>query len=302
MGCLHFHHFRNRRPYCGSARAQAPQALFPVATQLPGPGSPVFTGDFNGDGVPDLAYVSETSNLSIVLSVGTNAPATVTTQLTCPATAGQALATFGDVNNDKKLDLVFSCNGYVTIQLGNGDGTFQAPAYFALNTRMPVLVDLNNDGFLDIAALVPSNTAPQVAVLLNQGSTNPGVFQSPKLYAAPSGANNLLAGDFNGDGDQDVITANINNSDPYPVFTTFSILYGRGDGTLNAPATQSSSSFSSFTIGDFNGDGVTDLALLLLPPTNTSLFTSVQILLGSTTGTFTPGASLGVTAQAVPHR
>ena len=125
------------------------------------------------------------------------------------------------------------------------------------------------------------------------------MFQSPKLYAAATGASSLLAGDFNGDGNQDVITANLNNGDPYPVFTGFSIFYGKGDGTLNASATQSPSSFSSFTIGDFNGDGVTDLALLLLPPTNTSLFTSVQILLGSTTGTFTPGASLGVTAQAV---
>jgi Bacterial Ig-like domain (group 3)/FG-GAP-like repeat len=280
-----------------SATAQAPQALFPIATQLPSPGSPVFAGDFNGDGVPDLATITESSSLEIVLSVGTNAPTTVTTQLNCPSAQGTAQVTFGDVNNDKKLDLVFSCNGYVGIQLGNGDGTFQTPAYFAVNTQMPVLVDLNNDGFLDIAALVPSTTAPQVVVLLNQGASSPGVFQTPKLYAAASGADSLLAGDFNGDGNQDVITANINNGDPNPLFTGFSVLYGKGDGTLNAPATQSASSFSSFTIGDFNGDGVTDLALMLLPPTYTSLFTSVQILLGSTSGKFTPGASMEVVVQ-----
>jgi hypothetical protein len=285
----------------GSAKAQAPQALFPVATQLPpGAGLPIFTGDFNGDGVPDLASISESDSLAIVLSVGTNAPTTVTTQLTCPVTPGQLQVTFGDVNNDKKLDLVFSCDGYIVIQLGNGDGTFQTPAFFAVNAGMPVLVDLNNDGFLDIATLAtpaPSSTVPQVAVFLNQGAASPGVFQSPKFYAAASGIS-LLAGDFNGDGNQDLISANLNNG--ISPFTGFSILYGKGDGTLNAPVTQSASSFTNFTIGDFNGDGVTDLALMLLPPTNTSLFTSVQILLGSTTGTFTPGASLGVTAPAVP--
>ena len=79
----------------------------------------------------------------------------------------------------------------------------------------------------------------------------------------------------------------------------FSILYGKGDGTLNAAVTQSAT-FTSFTVGDFNGDGVTDIALLLVPPTGTSLFTSVQILLGSTTGTFSQGVSLGVTAPATP--
>jgi hypothetical protein len=285
----------------GTATAQTPQPLFSIATQLPlsGTAFPVFTGDFNGDGVPDLAYVTETNNLEIVLGVGTSTPSTVTTPSICPSTAGQAQVNFADVNNDKKLDLIFSCNGYITIQLGNGDGTFQTAAFFAVNAQMPVLVDLNGDGFLDIAALVPSSTTPKVAVLLNQGAASPGTFQSPKLYAVPSGATGLLSGDLNGDGKQDVVTT-INTGTDYPTYTAISILYGNGDGTLKAPATQSTSSFSSFTIGDFNGDGVTDLALLLLPPTNTSLFTSVQIFLGSTSGTFSPGALLGVAAQAVP--
>ena len=285
----------------GTAKAQTPQPLFSIATQLPlsGTALPVFAGDFNGDGVPDLAYITESNNLEIVLSAGSNTPTTVTTPSICPSTAGQALVNFADVNNDKKLDLVFSCNGSITIQLGNGDGTFQTPAYFAVNAQMPILVDLNGDGFLDIAALIPNSTTPQVAILVNQGATSPGIFQSPKLYAVPSGASGLLSGDFNGDGKQDVVTT-INTGTASPTYTAVSILYGNGDGTLKAPATQSTSSFSSFTIGDFNGDGVTDLALLLLPPTNTSLFTSVQILLGSTSGTFSPGASLGVAAQAVP--
>src|ERR1700722_10746267 len=101
----------------GSARAQVPQALFSIATQLPlsGTAYPEFTGDFNGDGVPDLAYITDSNLLKIVLSVGSNAPTTVTTQLNCPITQGFAQISFADVNNDKKLDLVFSCNGYIAI-------------------------------------------------------------------------------------------------------------------------------------------------------------------------------------------
>ena len=92
----------------------------------------MFTGDFNGDGIPDLAYLTESNSLEIVLSVGTNTPTTVTTPLLCSNTAGPAKLNFADVNNDHKLDLVFSCNGYLTIQFGNGNGTFQTPTHFAI--------------------------------------------------------------------------------------------------------------------------------------------------------------------------
>ncbi len=116
-----------------SANAQSPQAIFPVASPitLPGGSNPVFIGDFNGDGKPDLAYYTLTNNqysVGIQLNFGSSAPTTVTTPL---CVAGALQPSFADVNNDKKLDLVYSCNGFLTIQLGNGDGTFQAPAYFA---------------------------------------------------------------------------------------------------------------------------------------------------------------------------
>src|SRR3984957_14597454 len=193
-----------------SADAQTSQPVFPVANPitLPGDSFPVFIGDFNGDGKPDLAYIdtisSSQSSLGIQLNFGGSAATTVTTPL-CVAGAGQP--SFADVNNDKKLDLVYSCNGLLTIQLGNGDGTFQAPAYFGKYIGTLVFTDLNGDGYLDIAALIPTANAPwQVAVFLNQGATAPGVFATPTLYTAPSGATGLSAGAFNGDGKQDLIT------------------------------------------------------------------------------------------------
>jgi hypothetical protein len=283
-----------------SANAQSPQAIFPVAVPpvtFPVDYSPTFTGDFNGDGKPDVAYIITTNtqySLGIVLSFGSNAATTVTTSL-CPSTGSFPGVNFADVNNDKKLDLVFSCNGYLTVEFGKGDGTFQTPAYLAINAGIPVFADLNGDGYLDMAAVIPGtspSTAPQVAVFLNKGATSPGVFASPKPYAAPSGAYGLTAGDFNGDGKQDLMATSPSMS------TGFSVLYGNGDGTLNEPSTQSTAPFYSFTVGDFNGDGATDLAFLLVPQPG-SLFTSVQILLGSNSGTFTQGAAIPIPATPV---
>ncbi len=282
-----------------SAKAQT-QPIFPVVTQvgLPVESFPLFIGDFNGDGVPDLAVYTVSSNspvsLNILLSFGSSASTTVTAT-TCPSS--QPPIAFADVNNDKKLDLVYYCNGYLTIQFGNGDGTFQSPAYLPSNAITPVLVDLNGDGYLDIAGLVAStqpNAPPQVAVYMNGGSTGPGVFASPKLYAAPKTAYSLLAGDFNGDGKQDLLAATYSS---LPILTGASVFYGNGDGTLKPAEAQSLPPFSSFTAGDFNGDGITDLALSLVAAPN-SLYTSVQILLGNTSGTFTQGAVLPVVAVA----
>jgi hypothetical protein len=295
-----------------SANAQTQPVIFPILptqVSLPYGATPLFIGDFNGDGIPDLAYDSDvagTGTLSIMLDFAGNAPKIVTTNV-CPG------AVFADVNNDKKLDAVSACNGYITVQLGNGDGTFQAPAYHAINTGTPVLVDLNGDGYLDIAAMQPGTTSPApiaVAVLLNNGSTGPGVFGSPKQYALPKGASGmfagsftgLFAGDFNGDGKQDLLTTlsysgGGDNPTLYSTATDVDILFGNGDGTLNQATIQPGPALTSFTVGDFNGDGVTDLAEVLFSA-STTLYTSVQILLGATSGTFTQGASVPVVATA----
>jgi Bacterial Ig-like domain (group 3)/FG-GAP-like repeat len=278
------------------ANAQTQSTIFPVIPTyqyLPNEGTPLFVGDFNADGIPDLAYNSfTTGTLGILLDFAGSAPTNVNTSI-CPG------AVFADVNNDKKLDAVSSCNGYITVQLGNGDATFQAPAYYAVDPGTLLLVDLNGDGYLDIVrTLLLNQPNQQVTVLLNNGSAGPGVFASPKQYVLPTGATGLFAGDFNGDGKQDLLTTVLYYGTPtnpslYPTASDVDILFGNGDGTLRQATVQSAPPFAGITVGDFNGDGVTDLAGVLAS-SSSAIYTSVQILLGNTSGTFTQGASLPV--------
>ena len=79
----------------------------------------------------------------------------------------------GDFNGDGKPDLAvanFDVNGYVSILLDSGDGTFQtAPSYAAVGDATSVAVgDFNGDGKAD---LVVANFAinGHVSILLNKG-------------------------------------------------------------------------------------------------------------------------------------
>ena len=109
-----------------SAAAQTQKPIFPV-DNFTSPGgvlvSPLATGDFNGDGQPDIAYLwvpgsegTPPPTLTVLLNRGANNPpiAVTTNSLTgCPSSHRYSLVA-ADMNKDNKLDLVLTCpNGYV---------------------------------------------------------------------------------------------------------------------------------------------------------------------------------------------
>ena len=123
-----------------------------------------------------------------------------------------------------------------------------------------MLVDLNGDGYLDIATSnysgTPDASPLQVNILLNNGSSAPGSFAAAKTYVTGSNVTNagaLASGDFNGDGKQDLITS---------TSTGFLLFFGNRDGTIQAAQTKNApTGFGTrYTTGDFNRDGITDVA------------------------------------------
>jgi hypothetical protein len=275
------------------AIAQSQPPLFPIANSLPvGTISTPATGDFNGDGQPDLIFSSSTAagggqfaTLTVLLNQGatSNPTPVITNSLSCTSVTSLAVA---DMNNDNKLDVALTCSeGFVAILFGNGDGTFQKPAYYSVPTTSLLipLADLNADGFPDIAIA----NASSVTVLLNQGRNSPGTLSSPTSYPVPPIQFRLLGvGDFNGDGKPDLLgTA---NADRQGIGFQLITYPGNGDGTFQSPQTQSTTtSAGAAVIADVNHDGFSDVVYIAEPQV-------IQVLLGNSTGQFTLGSSLSL--------
>ena len=187
--------------------------------------------------------------------------------------SGPRAVVAGDLNGDGKPDLVVPnvFDNYVSVLLGNGDGTFQSEKYVATGTRpySVAIGDLNGDGKPDL--LVTNSFDANVGVLLGNGD---GTFASMQTFAVGTRPHSAVIGDVNGDGKADLLVANYFSS-------TVSVLLGNGDGTFQNQQTYGTFAYpTSITLGDLNADGKPDLVLANVGSNNVSLF------LGNGDGTF----------------
>jgi hypothetical protein len=238
----------------------------------------VAVGDFNGDGIPDLATPG-----SVLLGNGDGsfqAPRTFSA-----GNSAQELAV-GDFNGDGIPDLavVGYSSDTVSVLRGNGDGTFQAARFFAVGAYPSSVAvgDFNRDGSLDLAVADSGyeGRGQGVSVLLGNGD---GTFQAARNFAAGSRPQSVAVGDFNGDGTLDLAVANYGS---YPEYDgTVSVLLGNGDGSF-----QDARNFAvgtrpqSVAVGDFNGDGTLDLAVADTGYNGNGQ--GVNVLLGNGDGSF----------------
>lgn len=149
--------------------------------------------------------------------------------------------------------------------------------------QLPAQGDVNNDGRPDL--IIANRDDDTVSVLLGRGD---GSFSSQQAYSVGDRPISVVISDFNRDGRLDLAVLN----SPETGNGSVSILLGRGDGTFaGQQAFATDRKPSSLTLGDFNGDGRTDLAVTGVSSLNKGV---VSILLGQSDGTFAPRQATSV--------
>jgi FG-GAP-like repeat len=194
-----------------------------------------------------------------------------------------------DLNDDGYLDLAtineVSADVRVFLNLADGSGLFGPmlpPQGIGVEASPNAPADFNNDGRVDLC--VAAAGSEEVSILLGAGD---GTFSS--IVGIPIGAGTEPHGiaplDVDGDGDLDVVNANVGSSN-------LALLINDGTGTFSGPTFFEGGVSGEYGLAaaDMNADGITDL---VVAGRNGE---EIATMLGNGNGTFTaagPAQSTG---------
>src|SRR3954470_6076395 len=227
----------------------------------------VATGDFDADGLADLAIANISSTpVGVVILVGTGNgqfAAAPGSPFASGGTFPQGLAV-GDLNGDARPDIAVAnhMSSTVSVLLGSGSsgtvGFLQAVGSPFPTANGPTagngpaniaIGDVNGDGKPDLATA--NDTSNNSSVFLGNGLGR-FVHMSGSPFSTGSISLGVAVGDLNGDGLADVVAANRGAGNITTLLSTGNSLVAGPTVVVSSPV--------SVIVADLNGDGRNDLA------------------------------------------
>jgi hypothetical protein len=244
----------------------------------------IASADFDGDGDNDLAVANYASNNVMILK--NKGGGNFVEPASSPVAAGFhpfAIAA-ADLDRDGDMDLAVANTGSsnVTILKNHGGGKFtetvSSPIAVGTFPQAIVAADLDGDGDYDLA--VANFQSDNVTILKNNGG---GKFVQPATSPEPAGdgAAGIAAGDFDGDGDNDLAVANWFSKN-------VTILKNNLSGDFVQPPSSPVAAGNgpySVAAADLDGDADIDLAVV------NELGHNITILLNDVSGNFSQPAT-----------
>lgn len=241
-------------------------------------------GLFRNATKPDLVYINKFTAQNLVAFFPGNGDGSFGTPITLATLPSPAKIVTGDFNSDGKLDFaVYGGDGTGLLEidtfLGQGGAAFRqlppqifSPPPGTAGVQQIFALDLNHDGKLDL--LIGNNTnsgwtdsGDDLLEFLGKGD---GTFKPPTILIPHFGA--VAIADVNRDGYADLVQER-NPKEDVGV-TLFgkpgaTVYLGKADGTfLQQPTFDLPGavvpSFEPLLVGDFNGDGIQDIAVRYL--------------------------------------
>lgn len=262
------------------------QSLFPRSMAV---------ADMQGDGRPDLIVTGIDGSVSLLFNRGDRLFSAAANTYS-PNASGIVTR---DFNRDGKQDIAVvntpsckaPCDGTVSVFTGSGADYFNAGKSYSIGMHGSAIAvgDVNGDGIDDL--VVTNATAgdnADTSVLLG---IKGGTFQAARNYTLGSLSNVAYLVDMNNDGKLDLVEDG-------------GVALGKGDGTFGPLkpfpngigfATNANGQFTTYLgVGDFNGDGIHDIAALYQ---DSSQQDWLAILQGDGKGDFSVTQSYGIGDQ-----
>ncbi|RQR23996.1 VCBS repeat-containing protein [Burkholderia sp. Bp9143] len=236
----------------------------PAPFNLP---SSIVTGDFNADGLQDLAvattFVSSApphSGFVAVVLQRPSAAGTFAPGVHYATGSDPQMVVAADLDGDGKLDLVVSNSSAGSVSIFIQDhanpGTFLPPVVASVGGHPSGLAvgDLNGDGKPDI---VVATVSPNLAVLIQNPAGPPGSFLPPASVAVGKSAVAAAIGDVNGDGAQDLVVLTQDNNGNGDVAVLLQDAAHPGS-FLSATEFAAGAQPTALKLADVNGDHLLD--------------------------------------------
>ena len=246
----------------------------PVTYSITSHGSDFISGaikavDVDLDGKPDIVAINGWG-IAVLHNNSTPGSLSFDPQLSFASGEGANNMAIGDLDGDGKPDIVIVSSLIIPTSLCIMRNTsVPGRPSFAMQECIEVdhlpyaiaICDIDGDGKQDVCVGHPTNT---LSVLLNRSSLSHISFASPTNFTSPypaGGEGNMATADFDGDGKQDIV---IND------WTSGAISVLHNTSSIGTPAFDAPISFddgsdanpSDVAVGDMDGDGKPDLAIM----------------------------------------